>query len=144
MFYEVADAPAVDSPALTTALKAYSSLTKEQRAVMSKTLNEFVAVLKDTDSILNEKAWINRANWTSEDWDLWETWGWYRVFCRVVSVAHYVKNELSSDLYLQYAPYLRTFSTSLRTIAFSEIESSDEVAHVLLKRVWNIATGQEV
>ena len=71
---------------MTTALKAYASLTKEQRAVLSKTLNEFVRVLKEADSILNERAWNNRANWSSEEWDLWETWGWYRAFCRAVSI----------------------------------------------------------
>ncbi|TDL29146.1 hypothetical protein BD410DRAFT_735868 [Rickenella mellea] len=117
--------PSIDSPALTTALKANATLTREQKAVLSRTLNEFVNALSDSSSILSEKSWHNRVNWEDADWDLWETWGWYRNFCRV------------------YAPYLDSYSTALSTVAFSKIEGSRDVAHVLLRNIWNISLGQE-
>lgn len=81
------EAPVVDSPALTNAIKAQAILTKEQKAVLSNTLGEFVDTLKDTSSILSEKAWQNRANWEDAEWETWETWAWYRNFCRLVSQA---------------------------------------------------------
>ncbi|KAI5122169.1 hypothetical protein M0805_007067 [Coniferiporia weirii] len=121
----VLEKPTDDSPALTIASKAYSTLTREQRAVLSKTLNEFVNVLGGTGSILAESAWFNRANWSNADWDAWETWGWYRNFCRL------------------YASYLRSYSTALGTVAFAKIEGSTDDASLLLKRVWNVSTGQE-
>ncbi|THH11263.1 hypothetical protein EW145_g774 [Phellinidium pouzarii] len=123
-FLAVLEKPAEDSPALATATKAYSTLTREQRAVLSKTLNEFVSVLGETNSILTESAWYNRANWSNMDWDAWSTWGWYRNFCRM------------------YAPYLRSYSTALGTIAFAKIEASTDGASLLLKRVWNVIAAR--
>ncbi|EJD00881.1 uncharacterized protein FOMMEDRAFT_157996 [Fomitiporia mediterranea MF3/22] len=117
--------PAEDSPALRTALKAYSTLSSEQRAVLSKTLNEFVNALSDTSAVLTESSWDNRSNWTNTEWNIWETWGWYRNFCRL------------------FAPYLRAYSTALGTVAFAKVESSEDDAAKLLKRVWNVSTGQE-
>ncbi len=78
------EAPVVDSPALTNAMKAHAILTKEQKAVLSNTLGEFFEALKDTSPILTEKSWQNRANWENADWETWETWAWYRNFCRLV------------------------------------------------------------
>lgn len=60
------------------------TLTREQRGVLSKTLNEFVNILGGTAHILTESSWFNRANWSDTEWDAWETWGWYRNFCRLV------------------------------------------------------------
>ncbi|KAL5508487.1 CBC1 [Sanghuangporus vaninii] len=117
--------PAEDSPALRTALKAYSTLSSEQRGVLSKTLNEFVNALSNTSAVLSETSWNNRANWTNTEWNIWETWGWFRNFCRL------------------YAPYLRAHSTTLGTVAFEKIEDSRDDAAQVLKRVWNVSTGQE-
>lgn len=88
-------APVVENVALSTALKAFSSLTREQKAALSKTLEGFVACLapSDTDvhanpharTVITEAAWENRANWGRDEWNAWETWGWYRQFCRAVS-----------------------------------------------------------
>jgi nuclear cap-binding protein subunit 1 len=129
------DAAAVESPALITALKAFASLTREQKSALSRTLDGFVACLAPSPSDLNpnphasvvitEKAWHNRANWGGEEWNTWETWGWYRQFCRA------------------YSPYLRNYATTLGTVSFAKIESSSDPAAQLLKRTWNIAAGQE-
>ena len=56
--------------------------------MLAKTLNEFVNALSNTGvkNILNEASWFNRVNWGNEDWEAWETWGWYRHFCRLVSL----------------------------------------------------------
>jgi nuclear cap-binding protein subunit 1 len=81
-----AEKPA-DSPQLTSALKVQSVLIREQKMVLSRTLNEFVRILSETSesAVLREEGWHNRANWGDDEWETWETWGWYRNFCRVVS-----------------------------------------------------------
>lgn len=124
-----------DNPALVTALKAFSSLTKEQKAALSKTLEGFVSCLAPslTDpspnpharTVISEEAWENRANWGRDEWSAWETWGWYRQFCRA------------------YSPYLRTYSNTLYAISFAKFDGSKDPAAELLKRIWNIATGQD-
>lgn len=75
-----------ESPALVNARKAHETLTREQRGVLAKTLNEFVNALSSTGAknILNEASWFNRVSWGDEDWEAWETWGWYRHFCRLL------------------------------------------------------------
>lgn len=88
--------PVTENPALIVALKAFSSLTREQKAALSRTLEGFVSCLAPSPTsthpnpkareILSENSWHNRANWGKEEWNAWETWGWYRHFCRVVSV----------------------------------------------------------
>lgn len=90
------EAPAVESPALVTALKAFASLTREQKAALSRTLDGFVACLAPLPAdrnpnphasvVITEKAWHNRSNWNGDEWNTWETWGWYRQFCRAVRV----------------------------------------------------------
>ncbi|KAF7969405.1 hypothetical protein HWV62_27397 [Athelia sp. TMB] len=127
--------PAVDSPALVTALKAFASLTREQKAALSRTLDGFVSCLAPLPSdshpnphaaaVITEDAWGNRANWSDDEWNAWETWGWYRQFCRA------------------YSPYLRNYANTLGTVSFAKIESSTDPAAQLLKRTWNIAAGQE-
>ncbi|PPQ81070.1 hypothetical protein CVT25_014533 [Psilocybe cyanescens] len=129
------EVPQVENPAITTALKAFSSLTKEQKAALSRTLEGFVSCLAPsaTDAhanphartVITEAAWENRANWGRDEWNAWETWGWYRQFCRA------------------YSPYLRTYSTTLYMVSFSRFEHVKDPAADLLKLVWNIATGQE-
>ncbi|KAF7354888.1 Nuclear cap-binding protein subunit 1 [Mycena sanguinolenta] len=128
------DAP-VDSPALTTALKAFASLTREQKGALSRTLDGFVSCLAPgaTDSnpnphsrvVISEEGWNDRASWEKDQWNAWETWGWYRQFCR------------------SYAPYLRNYSTTLFTVSFAKFEGSTDPAAELLKKTWNVATGQE-
>ena len=88
------ESKAADSPALTAALKAFSTLTTEQRGVLSKTLNEFVNTLEGSSGILSESAWYNRANWTDEEWQSWETWGWYRHFCHIVRMLGLLKVKI--------------------------------------------------
>ena len=76
------------------ALKAFTSLTREQKAALARTLDGFITCLvpppgaavpnPHTKTVISEHAWQNRANWGSEEWNAWETWGWYRHFCRLV------------------------------------------------------------
>ena len=148
----------MDNPALNTALKAFSSLTKEQKAALSRTLEGFVASLapSSTDphanpharTVITEEAWENRANWDRDEWNAWETWGWYRQFCRVVSIRsaklfHSVHVCSLLFPFFQYAPYLRSYSTTLYTISFSKFDNAKDPAADLLKLIWNVATGQE-
>ncbi|KAG5643263.1 hypothetical protein DXG03_001273 [Asterophora parasitica] len=129
----------VDNPALATALKAFTSLTREQKGALSRTLEGFVNALSPADSdasavtpnahtrtVITESAWLNRANWDDEEWNAWQTWGWYRQFCRV------------------YSPYLRNYSTTLYTVSFARLEGSENPAAELLTKTWNVATGQDL
>ncbi|EGO01454.1 hypothetical protein SERLA73DRAFT_166017 [Serpula lacrymans var. lacrymans S7.3] len=129
------ETPAVESPALVTALKAFTSLTREQKAALSRTLEGFVSCLAPSVSdmhqnphagkVITQDAWDGRANWNADEWNAWETWGWYRHYCRV------------------YSPYLRNYATTLSTVAFAKIEGSTEPPAELMKKIWNITTGQE-
>ncbi len=84
-----------ENPALTTALKAFSSLVREQKTGLSRALEGFVSCLAPPESsahpkpesrtVISPAAWEDRANWGKEEWNVWETWCWYRHFCRVVS-----------------------------------------------------------
>ena len=61
-----------------------------------------------------------------------------------VLVNHY--NLHFIDLYIllvQYSPYLKAYSNTLGTVAFEKIETSTDPASLLLKRIWNVSTGQE-
>jgi nuclear cap-binding protein subunit 1 len=90
--------PVVDNPALLTALKAFASLTREQKAALSRALEGFVSCLApspDDDranryvrTVIDDSQWRDRADWTDSHWSAWETWGWYRHFCRLV--CHFV------------------------------------------------------
>ncbi|KAF8629608.1 hypothetical protein AX15_003350 [Amanita polypyramis BW_CC] len=128
------ESPTVDNPALNTALKALSTLTQEQRAVLSRALEGFVNYLAPlstdhranptTRTVITVQGWNNRVNWERDDWAAWETWGWYKHFCRV------------------YSPYLRNYLNTLSAVSFSRFEGSSDPAAELLKKTWNVATGQ--
>ncbi|KAI0074461.1 hypothetical protein K474DRAFT_1765807 [Panus rudis PR-1116 ss-1] len=126
------EVPVVESAALTTALKAFATLTREQKTALSAALDGFVACLvSETDpnprakEVIVEKSWHNRINWDENDWLTWETWGWYRHFCR------------------EYSPYLRNYAKTLSSVSFAKIGPSGDPAVDLFKRIWNNATGQE-
>ncbi|KAF8264305.1 MIF4G like-domain-containing protein [Lactarius quietus] len=42
-----------------------------------------------------------------------------------------------------YSPYLRSFVTTLTVVSFSSLETANDDAAVLMKRIWRMATGQE-
>ncbi|KAF8841289.1 hypothetical protein BDN67DRAFT_989826 [Paxillus ammoniavirescens] len=129
------DDPAAESPQLKTALKAFTSLTREQKCALSRTIESFVSclALSPSDphhnpygqSVTTEQAWEKRLTWSDDEWKTWETWGWYRHFCRM------------------YAPYLRNYATTLSTVGFARIQDSVDPAAELMKKTWDIATGQE-
>jgi len=89
------ETPVSDNPALTTSLKAYTSLTKEQKTVLARTLDGFISCLAPVAgtpdanprarTVISEEAWNHRASWGRDEWNAWETWCWYRHFCRLVS-----------------------------------------------------------
>lgn len=147
----------VESPALTTALKAFNSLTREQKSVLSRTLDGFTACLTPLLSepnknefareVIQENVWHNRINWGIEEWNAWETWGWYRHFCGSVRLTSHFRSLTLVCLIItfsfQYSAYLRTFSTTLGTVSLTRIEGSTDPAAVLVKRIWNAAIGAE-
>ncbi|KAG8218274.1 MIF4G like-domain-containing protein [Butyriboletus roseoflavus] len=124
-----------ENPQLITALKAFTSLTREQKGALSRTIQGFVSCLAPSPgdayqnpyghSVIGDEAWEQRSTWSNNEWKTWETWGWYRHFCRI------------------YAPYLRNYATTLSTVGFAKIHDSIDPAVVLMKKTWDIATGQE-
>ncbi|KAI8984955.1 cap binding protein 80-PB [Trametes punicea] len=124
--------PAGESPQLTSAIKAFTILTREQKSALAKTLDGFVDCLAVEDvnpkvrEVITEHSWHNRANWEDEDWEIWETWGWYRHWGRT------------------YSPYLRNYMNTIGTVAFAKVSSKPDPAVDLFRKTWNIATGQEV
>ncbi|KAF9076688.1 MIF4G like-domain-containing protein [Rhodocollybia butyracea] len=124
-----------ENAALTTALKAFSSLTKEQKAALSRTLEGFISCLAPTTTtahpnpkageILTEDSWHNHANWGKEEWNAWETWGWYRHFCRA------------------YSPYLRNYAATFTAVSFARFEGQSDPVSDLLQKIWNVSIGQE-
>ncbi|KAN0097847.1 MIF4G like domain containing protein [Tylopilus felleus] len=123
-----------ESPQLTTALKAFTILTRDQKGALSRTIEGFVSCLAPSPgdnqnpyghSVIGDEAWDQRLTWSNNEWRTWKTWGWYRHFCRT------------------YAPYLRNYATTLSTIGFAKIHYSTDPAAALIKKTWDIATGQE-
>ncbi|CAL1699455.1 unnamed protein product [Somion occarium] len=126
------DEPVVESAALTTALKAFATLTREQRNALSRALNGFVDCLVSQSNpnvrageVIQEKAWHNRVNWNEKEWLAWETWGWYRHFCRT------------------FSPYLRNYAKTLGAVSFARVGPAGDPAVELFRNIWNNATGQE-
>jgi nuclear cap-binding protein subunit 1 len=87
---------AEDNPALLTAVKAFTSLTREQKTTLSRALEGFVSCLAPADSetrmnpctrsVLTQESWEQRGDWGADEWNAWETWGWYQHFCRAVRI----------------------------------------------------------
>ncbi|ESK93122.1 cap binding protein 80-pb [Moniliophthora roreri MCA 2997] len=129
----VTETSGAENPALASAIKALSILTREQKNTLSRTLEGFTnclapplsSVSPEAQAILTEKSWHNRANWGRDEWNFWETWAWYRHFCRT------------------YSPYLRSYSATLSTVSFARLEGSKDPAAELLQKIWNVAIGQE-
>lgn len=86
-----------ESPQLTTALKAFTSLTREQKGALSRTIEGFVSCLAPSPgntpydhNVIGDEAWKQRETWSNNEWRTWETWGWYRHFCRTVGLLFYL------------------------------------------------------
>ncbi|KAI0637657.1 cap binding protein 80-PB [Trametes polyzona] len=124
--------PAGESPQLTSAIKAFTVLTREQKSALARTLDGFVDYLvvdtagEKVKEVITEHAWHNRANWEDEDWETWETWGWYRHWGRM------------------YSPYLRNYEETIGTVAFAKVPTAPNPAVELFRKTWNIALGHEV
>lgn len=107
-----------DNPALATSLKAYSSLIKEQKIVLSRTLDGFISCLAPVAgslhanpharTVINEEAWNHRASWGRDEWNAFETWGWYRHFCRLVSDCSFCFRSRCDLIHLIHHSTLRT------------------------------------
>jgi nuclear cap-binding protein subunit 1 len=92
--------------------------------------------------VITEKAWHNRANWGNDEWDAWETWCWYRQFCRAVSGLPFIHfcGLFGTELFiLQYAPYLRNYIATLSVLSFARFEGTNDPAGGLLKEIFTTA-----
>ncbi|CAE6420765.1 unnamed protein product [Rhizoctonia solani] len=106
------DMPA--SQSLVSAQKALETLTKDQKKVFQSAMTGFINAL--------EKAGVPElapaGTWSRAEWSAWETWCWYRQFCRA------------------YVPQLRMFSDAL------DIDRTTEVG-TLMGKTWDTALGWE-
>ncbi|KAI0034391.1 MIF4G like-domain-containing protein [Vararia minispora EC-137] len=128
---EVRPEPTAESPALATALKALSVLTQEQKATLSLVIEGFVNALHPSDTsavvyeVVSTTAWGERTEWDEVRWTAWSTWSWFKHFSRA------------------YAPYLRIYATTLTILSMAKLEGANDEAARALKKIWNVATGQE-
>ncbi|KAI0052632.1 cap binding protein 80-PB [Auriscalpium vulgare] len=130
------DTPA-DSPALVNALNAFTSLTREQKSTLARVLEGFVHAVHSTSTdsslipdqtslrVISPSAWEDRGSWGNEEWKAWQTWVWYKHFCRT------------------YSPYLRSYATTLSIVSFAAVDGADNAAAVLMKKIWALAIGQD-
>jgi len=120
---------AEDSPQLVAALKAYTAVTREQKSTLAHVLEGFIHTLHTSSDaarrVIAANSWDGHASWGDEEWVAWRTWMWYKHFCRV------------------YSPYLRSFVTTLTAVSFAPLETSNDDAAVLMKKIWRMATAQE-
>lgn len=115
-----------------TALKAFTTLTREQKAALSKALDGFVECLAskalsnpDAAYVISEAAWNDRANWNEEQWLAWETWGWYRHFCRMVSPSNLAVSFVFSDM-----------SIPITLVLAISSELLDDFEHCIICQSW--------
>lgn len=92
-FFSLGTDDSAESPQLTTALKAFTILTRDQKGALSRTIEGFVSCLAPSPgdnqnpyghSVIGDEAWDQRLTWSNNEWRTWKTWGWYRHFCRTV------------------------------------------------------------
>ncbi|KAF8341647.1 armadillo-type protein [Cantharellus anzutake] len=116
---------------LNTALKARSILTREQKAALARILDGFVSslVLQATVGQLDTLKpghWDLREQWTQAQWQYWETFGWYRHFCR------------------NYLAQLKSYTVTLESgpLAKATVTGDRAAAGTLMMSVWNVALGR--
>ncbi|KAG9043672.1 hypothetical protein FS837_009258 [Tulasnella sp. UAMH 9824] len=125
------DDTAESSPALAAALKAHSTLTRDQKTALVRALDGFVSFLGFTPQsgvVITKDAWHSRNSWEDDPWDSWETWGWFRHFCRA------------------YSSQLKTYMNTLEAVSIGRLDSTpgvDPAAADMVKAIWNSALGGE-
>jgi len=116
---------------LNTAIKTHSILTREQKMALARALDGFVSslVLQATSAqldTLNADGWEYRDQWTQAQWQYWETFGWYRHFCR------------------NYLAQLRSYAVTLESgpLARAAVIGERSAAGSLIMGIWNVALGR--
>ncbi|KAF8760298.1 MIF4G like [Rhizoctonia solani] len=102
------------SQSLVSAQKALETLTKDQKKAFQCAITGFVNTLTKA----GVPALAPAGAWGRVEWNAWETWCWYRQFCRA------------------YVPQLRMFTNAL------DADRETEVG-VLMAKTWDTALGWE-
>lgn len=128
-----------ESPQLITALKAFTSLTREQKGALSRAIGGFVSCLAPSPgdayqnpyghSVIGDEAWERRLTWSNNEWRTWETWGWYRHFCRTVCLSPLVATpRLTFNIY----PSMRRTSVTMRRHSALSASQRFKILQILL------------
>ncbi|CEL63729.1 Nuclear cap-binding protein subunit 1 OS=Drosophila willistoni GN=Cbp80 PE=3 SV=1 [Rhizoctonia solani AG-1 IB] len=102
------------SQSLVSAQKALETLTKDQKKAFQSAITGFVTILTGA----GVPALAPAGTWGRAEWNAWETWCWYRQFCRA------------------YVPQLRVFTDAL------DVDRAGEVGGLMAK-TWDTALGWE-
>jgi nuclear cap-binding protein subunit 1 len=70
--------------ALTSALTSKEQLLLEQERCFELIFNNFIQTLKPSSALFSPESWERRGEWSDSDHRMYETWGWFRHFCRSV------------------------------------------------------------
>ncbi|KAG9017386.1 hypothetical protein FRB95_000806 [Tulasnella sp. JGI-2019a] len=124
-------ADALDSAALTAALKAHATLTRDQKTALVRALDGFVSYLGSSPTagtVLSQDSWQSRERWGMDEWSSWQIWGWYRQFCRA------------------HTSQLRTYMNTLESVSLSKLDSTvgvDATASAMVKSIWELSLSGE-
>lgn len=121
----------------------------------AKTLEGFVTALTSSSvssealNVLTEEEWDDRKNWSREQWEYWQTWGWFRQFARYVSAFENINvsvGDLIDDALInfQYARQLKSNQVTFEAgpLAGLEILSDKKSPGRQLFAVWCLAIGR--
>ena len=53
-------------------------------------------------------------------------------------------SQFIHTLHTQYSPYLRNYATTLGTVSFAKVGNAGDAAVDTFRKIWNVATGQDV
>jgi hypothetical protein len=140
------------SEALTNAEKGSTVLAREQRMALAKALQGFISILVHKSSperrgVLNAEGWDARASWAPEQWECWETWGWFRHFCRFVSLlpagSHTPVVTLIRATNTQYATQLKSNQITFESGPLAGLGISEEGSPgKLVYETWSSTIGR--
>lgn len=125
--------------ALTSVLSSKDSLLLEQQRCFELVLSSFVQSLSLSDTLFASDAWGRHGEWSDAEHRLYETWGWFRHFCRSVSttISYWLVLMLA-----QYIPQLIGHSQTLRPKLDEKLSQQKGSSGQLLQKYCALALSE--